>query len=206
MAFESEEVDQIPFIVYLYTTFAYATMILFGYINEYLRITFSSQADPKGYAPLFNDYSSFFNRHMFARVSDCWNRPINSRPGAWFDVVERSGCSYLDTLEVTEKSQNCLNLGSYNYLGFSENSTICIEEDVKTVYNFSSSLCSSRQGFGTSTLHTELEKTVAKYLDKDDAVIFGMGFATNSTSIPALIGKVHIHNPSFTFHFLTNYS
>jgi serine palmitoyltransferase len=34
-----------------------------------------------------------------------------------------------------------------------------------------------------------LEKTVAQYLSKEDAIIFGMGFATNSTAIPAIIGK-----------------
>jgi 7-keto-8-aminopelargonate synthetase-like enzyme len=39
-------------------------------------------------------------------------------------------------------------------------------------------------------LHRALEKRVADFLDKEDAVIFNMGYATNSTSINALIGKV----------------
>ena len=38
-------------------------------------------------------------------------------------------------------------------------------------------------------IHLELEKTLAEFLQVEDAVIFGMGFATNSTNIPALAGK-----------------
>ena len=33
-----------------------------------------------------------------------------------------------------------------------------------------------------------MEKTVARFVGKPDAVCFGMGFATNSTCIPTLIG------------------
>ena len=31
---------------------------------------------------------------------------------------------------------------------------------------------------------------VAKFVGKPAALVFGMGFATNSTNIPALVGKV----------------
>ena len=37
-------------------------------------------------------------------------------------------------------------------------------------------------------MHQELEKTVARFLRKPDAICFGMGFATNSTCIPTIIG------------------
>ena len=43
---------------------------------------------------------------------------------------------------------------------------------------------------GTLDIHKVLEAKVAKFLHKDDAIIFGMGFATNSTNLPALLGKV----------------
>jgi len=39
-------------------------------------------------------------------------------------------------------------------------------------------------------LHVELEKLVARFVGKEDAMVFGMGFGTNSTGLPALIGKV----------------
>lgn len=43
---------------------------------------------------------------------------------------------------------------------------------------------------GTTTLHLELESLVAKFLGKPAAMVYGMGFATNSTTLPSLAGKV----------------
>nr|GMC88884.1 long chain base biosynthesis protein 2A-like [Ipomoea batatas] len=42
---------------------------------------------------------------------------------------------------------------------------------------------------GTVSLHTELEECVANFVGKPAAIVFGMGYATNSTVLPALIGK-----------------
>ncbi|RRT46020.1 hypothetical protein B296_00044990 [Ensete ventricosum] len=42
----------------------------------------------------------------------------------------------------------------------------------------------------TTNLHTELEELVARFVGKPAAVLFGMGYVTNSAIIPALIGKV----------------
>jgi len=55
--------------------------------------------------------------------------------------------------------------------------------------------CSSDGGVdwwvsGTTKLHLELERLVARFVGKEDAMIFGMGFGTNSTGLPALIGQV----------------
>jgi 7-keto-8-aminopelargonate synthetase-like enzyme len=36
--------------------------------------------------------------------------------------------------------------------------------------------------------HAELELLVASFLGKEDAITFGMGFATNAASIPAIAG------------------
>ena len=39
-------------------------------------------------------------------------------------------------------------------------------------------------------IHKELEAHVACFVGKPAALVFGMGFATNSMNIPALMGKV----------------
>lgn len=39
-------------------------------------------------------------------------------------------------------------------------------------------------------MHVELEKCVADFLGKEDAIVFGMGYATNSAILPVLMGKV----------------
>jgi len=36
----------------------------------------------------------------------------------------------------------------------------------------------------------ELEALTARFVGKEDAMVFGMGFATNSGNIPSLMGKV----------------
>ena len=43
---------------------------------------------------------------------------------------------------------------------------------------------------GTTTIHKELEECVADFVGKPAAVVFGMGYVTNSAILPALIGKV----------------
>jgi hypothetical protein len=43
---------------------------------------------------------------------------------------------------------------------------------------------------GNTLLHEELEHMIAAFVGKPAAMVYGMGFATNSTSLPTLIGKV----------------
>ena len=45
---------------------------------------------------------------------------------------------------------------------------------------------------GTTVLHKELEKHVANFLGKQDAIVLGMGYVTNSAILPVLIGKVRM--------------
>jgi serine palmitoyltransferase len=42
---------------------------------------------------------------------------------------------------------------------------------------------------GHSDLHKKTEALVARFMGQEDAVIFSMGFATNSTVLPILVGK-----------------
>lgn len=36
-------------------------------------------------------------------------------------------------------------------------------------------------------IHNELEELTAKFLQVEDAIVFGMGFATNALNLPSLI-------------------
>jgi serine palmitoyltransferase len=51
----------------------------------------------------------------------------------------------------------------------------------------SSSSC--RNEFGTTVLHREVEEVVARFCGKEDALALNMGFNTNCTTIPALVGR-----------------
>jgi hypothetical protein len=46
-------------------------------------------------------------------------------------------------------------------------------------------------------LHKVLEERVANFVGKEDAVVFAMGYATNSCSLPALAGPVSLSLSSF---------
>ena len=50
-------------------------------------------------------------------------------------------------------------------------------------------MCSPRSEVGTLQLHQDLEKLVAEFLGKEDAVVFGMGFITNAGNLPAILSK-----------------
>ena len=47
-------------------------------------------------------------------------------------------------------------------------------------------MCSSRMDFGTTRVHDELERTVARFVGKEAAIIYTMGYGTNTSTIPAL--------------------
>jgi len=54
---------------------------------------------------------------------------------------------------------------------------------------YSPRTCSSRVDAGTTSLHEELEKCVANFDGKPAAIVFGMGYVTNSAVLPVLMGK-----------------
>jgi len=175
---------------YICTSFSYGLMLFFGYIRDYFCLMFfGSEVSPKGYAPLLDGFNVHYTRHVYGRIHDCWNRPITSTPGAWVDVQERTGEPFFGNLKSTGKAKSCLNLGSYNYLGFSESTEMCLNDDLEILSKFASSCCSSRLQMGTTSFHRQLEKEFARFLGKDDAIVYSMGYGTNTTSIPSLIGK-----------------
>ncbi|XP_047254672.1 long chain base biosynthesis protein 2a isoform X3 [Capsicum annuum] len=132
--------------------------------------------------PSSEDTSYTFNE-------DCFERPICSAPDAWFDVVKRVTNDNNKILKRTENVSRCLNLGSYNYLGFAASDEYCSPRIIECLKTFSASTCSTRVNGGTTTVHTELEEHVAKFVGKPAAIVFGMGYATNSAVLPVLIGE-----------------
>lgn len=171
----------------------------------------------KFYAPLLKSWENFYTRRLYHRIQDCFNRPIASNPGATIQVLERvseDGNKTMDILgtlddldsdqqrenyaksehfvEVSEQrvARKCLNLGSYNYLGFGDDWNITCKEDVMaSLEDLPVSNSSCRTEYGTSKLHREVEETIARFLGKEDSLALNMGFNTNCTTIPALVGR-----------------
>ncbi|GBF97475.1 hypothetical protein Rsub_10398 [Raphidocelis subcapitata] len=168
------------------------TLSLLAFTGRIRDLFWTRPKTRKGFAEISDPHQDFYNRRLYGRIHDCWNRPIASAPGAWIDVMEREDIagSYKSTrkLAFTGRRQRCLNLGSYNYLGFAAADEYCTPRVLSTMEAWGISTCSSRAEGGTTPLHAELEGLVAEFLGTEDAITYGMGFATNSASIPALCG------------------
>ncbi|SPR00134.1 serine C-palmitoyltransferase [Plasmodiophora brassicae] len=182
--------DEIAWWPAISTYWGYAVLIAFGYVRDLVdRLVGQSRQTPPGYAPIVKDHEDFYTRRLYMRLRDAFNRPICGSPGAYIDVLERVSHDQNITQQLTGRYRRCLNLGSYNYLGFGDADSPCRDAVLETLQRFSVSTCSSRLDSGTTSVHVELESLVAKFLGKPAAMVVGMGFGTNSTVIPALVGK-----------------
>jgi serine palmitoyltransferase len=148
---------------------------------------------------------------------------------------------YYDYYSLTGRTLPCLNLASYNYLGFAttlpqqgcqgpdearcpcprrisveaegspqnnectnqdhdhdDNNVVdpqdleldaqhCLREAVHAVVKYGVSTTGSRNDAGSLAVHDIAEQQIAKFVGKEAAMIMSMGYATNSTCIPALV-------------------
>ncbi|VFQ66487.1 unnamed protein product [Cuscuta campestris] len=181
----------IPYFTALTTFFSYVLLFAFGQLRDFFRkfIDWYDSKSLQGYAPICLGLEDFYIRRLYLRIQDCFGRPISSPPDAWFDVVERFSNDNNKTLKRTSKKMRCINLGSYNYLGFAASDEYCTPRVIESLQRFSPSTCSTRVEGGTLSIHTELEDCVAKFVGKPDAIVFGMGYVTNSAILPVLVGK-----------------
>ncbi|KAF5808553.1 putative serine C-palmitoyltransferase [Helianthus annuus] len=181
----------IPYLTALTTYFSYGLLFAFGQLRDFFRnlIDWWKASDLQGYAPICLGLEDFYIRRLYLRIQDCFGRPISSPPDAWFDVVERVSNDNNKTLKRTTKTSRCLNLGSYNYLGFGAVDEYCTPRVIESLKRFSASTCSTRVEGGTTELHTELEDVVANFVRKPAALVTGMGYVTNSAIFPVLISK-----------------
>ena len=91
--------------------------------------------------------------------------------------------------EVTDiNGHKILMFGSNAYTGLTNDPRV-IEAAHKALDKYGSGCAGSRFLNGTLDIHVQLEKELAEYEHKDDALCFSMGFAVNSGVIPAVVGR-----------------
>ncbi|XP_017758819.1 PREDICTED: serine palmitoyltransferase 2 isoform X2 [Eufriesea mexicana] len=161
-----------------------------GFINQlFFTPKVAQEYNREGYAPLYESFEEFYLRYVYRRVRDCWNRPICSVPGATVTLKDRITKDYGWTFQFTRTTSECINLGSYNYLGFAEANGKCADQSIETLKKFGCASCSPRLELGNMPIHKELEQLTARFLGVEDAIVFGMGFATNALNLPSLLSK-----------------
>ncbi|XP_077807326.1 serine palmitoyltransferase 3 isoform X2 [Macaca mulatta] len=192
-----ESFEEAPLHVMVFTYMGYGIGTLFGYLRDFMRNwgiekcnAAVERKEQRDFVPLYQDFENFYTRNLYMRIRDNWNRPICSAPGALFDVMERVSDDYNWTFRFTGRViKDVINMGSYNFLGLAAkyDESMRTIKDVLEVYG--TGVASTRHEMGTLDKHKELEDLVAKFLNVEAAMVFGMGFATNSMNIPALVGK-----------------
>ena len=101
----------------------------------------------------------------------------------FFRVIE----SDQDTT-VTIKGKKVLMFGSNSYMGLTNHPKIK-EACIKAIEKYGSGCAGSRFLNGTLDIHIELERKLAEFVHKDDALVFSTGFQVNLGVIPTVTGR-----------------
>ncbi|XP_078580214.1 serine palmitoyltransferase 2-like [Branchiostoma floridae x Branchiostoma japonicum] len=190
-----QDYESAPFLAACWTYISLAILIMFGYLRDFLRRigldknrSATERNKMKGFVPLYTSFEGFFSRNIFKRAIHAAGKPICGPPTVEVDVLERTSDDENWHFRLTGKKRRCINLASYNYLGFAEKDGPCVHATAQALQQYGVGVCSSRQELGNYNIHEELETTTARFLGMEDAITFGMGFATNSMNIPVLMG------------------
>lgn len=91
-------------------------------------------------------------------------------------------------IEVVMEGKRRIMIGSNNYLGLTGDQRI-IDAGVQAIKEFGSGVSGSRFLNGTLTIHLELEKELAEFLNKEACMTFSTGYQTNLGIISAIAGR-----------------
>uniref|UniRef100_A0A914PAH1 Aminotransferase class I/classII domain-containing protein n=1 Tax=Panagrolaimus davidi TaxID=227884 RepID=A0A914PAH1_9BILA len=112
----------------------------------------------------------------------------------------------------TGKFTDVINVGSYNYLGFSHNDGPCAQRAIAQIEQHGVSSASIPNEFAAFKIQYELEQQLAEFVGCEDAMVCPMGFGTNSMNLPAIanentlvlsdeLNHASLVSPSFLFLF-----
>ncbi|GAB7347114.1 hypothetical protein MBLNU459_g3239t1 [Dothideomycetes sp. NU459] len=186
--------DSPPYYFLLTTYISYLILIIFGHVRDFFGKRFKQDQyrhlrANDGYAPLNSDFDNFYIRRLQLRINDCFRRPVTGVPGRFITLLDRESDDFNLSFKMKGTTTETLNMSSYNYLGFAQSEGECADAVEAATKKYGVSFASSRGDAGTSELHVEVEDLIAKFVGKESAMIFSMGFGTNATAFPALVGK-----------------
>ena len=95
--------------------------------------------------------------------------------------------------EVTMDGHKILMFGSNAYTGLINDERV-IEAGVKALRQYGSGCAGSRFLNGTLDLHVQLEKELAEFLHKDEALCFATGFTVNEGVLATICGREDYHH------------
>ncbi|KAJ2359017.1 serine palmitoyltransferase component [Coemansia erecta] len=188
------EINNIPLFTLVTTYISFLMIVILAHVEDFFGKIFMPKQYlqlrvQNGYAPMVSDFESLWSRHVYARLRDCFNRPIGSVAGGHVNLIDRVTRDYNRSFQFTGKLQNVLNLASYNYLGFAQSEGPCADKVEEAMREHGITQGSSRIEAGRSKLLVETEEMVARFMGTEAALIVSMGYATNSLNMPSLVSK-----------------
>lgn len=90
--------------------------------------------------------------------------------------------------EVLVEGRRMIMIGSNNYLGLTNHPKVK-EAAIEAVKKYGTGCAGSRFLNGTLDIHVKLESKLARFMNKESAIVFSTGFQTNLGAISALVGK-----------------
>lgn len=185
-------IDTPPYYISLITYLNYLILIILGHIHDFLGMTFQKARhqdvlERDGFAPWYSKFESFFVRRLKKRIDDCFSRPTTGVPGRFIRCIDRISHNLNEFFAYPGSTSMCLNLSSYNYLGFAQSEGQCTDAALASVDKYGVQSGGPRTQVGTTDLHLEAEKLVASFVGKEDAMIFSMGYGTNANFFQAFL-------------------
>ncbi|CEF69388.1 Aminotransferase, class I/classII domain and Pyridoxal phosphate-dependent transferase, major region, subdomain 1 and Pyridoxal phosphate-dependent transferase, major region, subdomain 2 and Pyridoxal phosphate-dependent transferase domain-containing protein [Strongyloides ratti] len=173
------DLPEAPFLTNIMVYFHYFTMVSFAVFSAWLRSTkifkikYPQELESqKEFPSLDNKFETLFINSIYRMATDVVNRPISSVPSTKLTIKERITNDYG---------------WSYEFTGFSQNYGPCASAAINKIDEDGLSVCSTKHELGNTILQREVEKQVANFIGVEDAIIFPMGFGTNSMNISAFV-------------------
>jgi len=110
------------------------------------------------------------------------------------ETREKGYYPYFHAIEESEgpvvmiEGRKVIMAGSNNYLGLTAHPKVK-EASINAVKKYGTGCSGSRYLTGTLDIHVELEKRLAKFMGKEDCLLFSTGFQTAQGIIPVLVQK-----------------
>jgi len=112
--------------------------------------------------------------------------------GAWaaelYEPELLAGADARTSIRYDGKSQRVINLCSYNYLGLANHPDV-VAAAHEALNTHGLGACGSPMLSGMTDLHRELESRIAKFLGREDAMLFNSGFGGALGTISGLLRK-----------------
>jgi len=180
----------------------YGGILMFGILMELLLSVkdgvWAGRVGQRRRPCIAKGFQKVFTRWVYEARHDLWNRNLASAPGTTVTVHPRNDIiNHGLKVGGTEVSRQCVNFGSYNYLGTGSESEECRAAVEKYLASPTARVASSKS-YAThkprslAALEAKLVAFFRRDPQRDDCVVFSMGWGGNMATISAMTTRADV--------------